>query len=172
MAELKSECVKAKFEIDGVLHEVTPVRRADGVEIRFGERARTASLRALGDGEAIVTLDGAATRVWIATQSDEVFVHAAGRAWRVTAIDAVDAAHGHGAGDDAVLAPMPGTVVAVPVTAGAAVKRGDVLIVLESMKLETSLKSPRDGVIASVPLAPGATFERGAVLVTLAPEAR
>jgi acetyl/propionyl-CoA carboxylase alpha subunit len=163
--------VKAKFAIDGVLHEVTPARRADGVEIRFAERARQASLRALGDGEAIVTLDGAAARVWIATEGDEVFVHAAGRAWRVTAIDAVDAAHGHGVGDDAVIAPMPGTVVAVPVSAGTAVRRGDVLIVLESMKLETSLKAPRDGVVASAPLAPGATFDRGAVLVTLAPEA-
>jgi acetyl/propionyl-CoA carboxylase alpha subunit len=163
--------MKATFEIDGVLHEVTPVRRADGVEIRFGESVRQASLRALGDGEAIVTLDGVPARLWIATQGDDVFVHAAGRAWRVTAIDAVDAAHGHGAGDDAVIAPMPGTVVAVPVVAGAQVKRGDVLIVLESMKLETSLKAPRDGVVATVPLAPGATFERGAVLVTLAPEA-
>lgn len=164
--------MRAKFEIDGVLHEVTPVRRAEGVEIRFAERARQASLRALGDGEAIVTLDGVPTRVWIATQGDEVFVHATGRAWRVVAIDAVDAAHAHGAGDDAVIAPMPGTVVAVPVAAGARVKRGDVLIVLESMKLETSLKAPRDGVVATVPLAPGATFDRGAVLVTLAPQER
>jgi biotin carboxyl carrier protein len=58
------------------------------------------------------------------------------------------------------------------VSAGTAVRRGDVLIVLESMKLETSLKAPRDGVVASAPLAPGATFDRGAVLVTLAPQER
>jgi acetyl/propionyl-CoA carboxylase alpha subunit len=163
--------VRAKFEIDGVLHEVVPVRRADGLDIRFGERARRASLRELGDGEAVVVLDGRPERVWIAVQGDEVFVHAAGRAWRVAVVDDVDAAHGHGAADDTVLAPMPGTVVAVAAQAGADVKRGETLIVIESMKLETAIKSPRDGIVATLPLAPGATFDRGAVLATLRPEA-
>ena len=162
--------MRAKFEIDGVLHEVVPVRRADGVEIRFGERTRRAGLRQLGDGEAIVTLDGRPERVWIATQGDDVFVHARGRAWQVTAVDDVDAAHGHGAADDTVISPMPGTVVGVSVVPGSAVKRGETLIVIESMKLETAIKSPRDGVVATLPLAPGATFDRGAILATLNPQ--
>jgi 3-methylcrotonyl-CoA carboxylase alpha subunit len=163
--------VRAKFEIEGVLHEVAPVRRADGVEIGFGERVRRASQRVLGDGEAIVTLDGRAQRVWIAVQGDEVFVHAGGRAWRVAIVDEIDAAHGHGAADDAVVAPMPGTVVAVAAAPGGTVKRGDTILVIESMKLETAIKAPRDGIVAALPLAAGATFDRGAVLATLQPEA-
>jgi acetyl/propionyl-CoA carboxylase alpha subunit len=163
--------MKARFDIDGAVHEVTPRRTGEGVEIRFGEQAVAASLRRLGDGEAVVTLDGRPTRVWIAVDGDDIFVHAGGRAWRVRSVDDVDAAHGHGAADDTIVAPMPGTVVSVPVAPGASVKRGDTLIVIESMKLETSIKAPRDAVVATLPLGAGGTFDRGAVLATLEPEA-
>ncbi len=163
--------MRARFALEGSVYEVTPVRRADGVAIGFGEGVRRASLRVLDEGEAIVTLDGRPARVWIAVQGDEVFVHAAGRAWRVAVVDEIAAAHGHGAADDTVFAPMPGTVVAVAAAPGGAVKRGDTILVIESMKLETAIKAPRDGIVATLPLAAGATFDRGAVLATLQPEA-
>jgi 3-methylcrotonyl-CoA carboxylase alpha subunit len=162
--------MKARFDIDGVAHEVLPVRRPDAMELRIADRVRMAALRQLGGGEAVVTLDGRPQRVWIAQQGDEIHVHAAGRAWRIQAIDDVDAAHGHGSADDALIAPMPGTIVAVNVEPGAAVKRGEVILVIESMKLETSLGAPRDGIVQSVALGKGATFDKGATLATLVPQ--
>ena len=66
---------------------------------------------------------------------------------------------------------MPGTVIAVHVTEGQAVARGDTLVVIESMKLETAIKALRDGTIATVHVATGQAFDRGMPLVTLAPEA-
>ena len=71
------------------------------------------------------------------------------------------------AGTVSVKAPMPGNIMKVNVKPGAAVKRGDVLIVLEAMKMENDICAPDDGVVASVEVAQGATVETDAVLVTL-----
>lgn len=64
-------------------------------------------------------------------------------------------------------APMPGVIVAVPVQEGQEVKKGDVLVVLESMKMQNELKSPRDGVVTRVRVQPGQSVEQNAVLVTV-----
>ncbi len=66
-----------------------------------------------------------------------------------------------------VTAPMPGNILKVPVTAGAAVKRGDVLVVLEAMKMENEICAPRDGTVTSVLVAPGETVDSGKTLLTL-----
>ena len=71
------------------------------------------------------------------------------------------------AGAVAVKAPMPGNIMKVNVKAGAAVKKGDVLIVLEAMKMENDICAPADGVVASVEVAQGETVATDAVLVTL-----
>ncbi|MEO0913445.1 MAG: biotin carboxylase N-terminal domain-containing protein, partial [Pseudomonadota bacterium] len=70
------------------------------------------------------------------------------------------------AGGDAVRAPMPGVVKSL-VAVGAAVVKGDVLAVLEAMKMEHSLKAPRDGVVAEVRAEAGAQVAQGDVLVEL-----
>ena len=71
------------------------------------------------------------------------------------------------AGTNAVKAPMPGTVVKINVKAGDAVKKGDVLCVLEAMKMENDIMAPTDGVVASVEISQGASVATDAVLVTL-----
>ena len=71
------------------------------------------------------------------------------------------------AGAVAIKAPMPGNIIKVNVKVGAAVKKGDVLVVLEAMKMENDVCAPQDGVVASVEVAQGATVETDAVLVTL-----
>jgi biotin carboxyl carrier protein len=62
---------------------------------------------------------------------------------------------------------MPGNVMKVNVKVGDAVKSGDVLVVLEAMKMENDICAASDGVVASVEVAQGATVETDAVLVTL-----
>jgi biotin carboxyl carrier protein len=71
------------------------------------------------------------------------------------------------AGAVAVKAPMPGNVIKVNVKPGDAVKKGDVLVVLEAMKMENDICAPADGTVASVEAAKGSTVETDAVLVTL-----
>ena len=67
----------------------------------------------------------------------------------------------------AVKAPMPGTILKVNVSAGAAVKKGDVLCVLEAMKMENDICAPQDGTVASVNVQKGASVNTDDVLVTL-----
>ena len=70
-------------------------------------------------------------------------------------------------GKTAVKAPFPGTVLKVNVSAGASVKKGDVLVVLEAMKMENDICAPEDGVVASVSTQNGAAVSAEDVLVTL-----
>ena len=62
---------------------------------------------------------------------------------------------------------MPGTILGVKVSVGQSVKKGDVLVVLEAMKMENDIPAPRDGVVASVDVAKGASVQAGDLLVSL-----
>ncbi|MBS5521359.1 MAG: biotin/lipoyl-binding protein [Clostridiales bacterium] len=71
------------------------------------------------------------------------------------------------AGSVTVNSPMPGKIIDVKVGAGAAVKRGDVILILEAMKMENEIVAPQDGTVASVNVSAGDAVEAGAVLATL-----
>src|SRR5579859_5459584 len=62
-------------------------------------------------------------------------------------------------------APMPGLIVTVPVSEGQAVQKGDILVVLESMKMQNELKSPRDGQVSRVKVKAGDNVEHNQVLL-------
>ena len=68
---------------------------------------------------------------------------------------------------ETVSSPMPGNILAVNVASGAAVKKGDVLMILEAMKMENEIMSPCDGTILSVNVTKGASVETGAVLCVI-----
>ncbi len=72
-----------------------------------------------------------------------------------------------GTGAVKITAPMPGKIVAVKANAGAAVKKGQVILVLEAMKMENDVVAPQDGTIASIDVATGASVEAGSVLATM-----
>ena len=67
----------------------------------------------------------------------------------------------------AVTSPMPGTILEVKVSAGQAVKKGDVICVLEAMKMENDIPAPCDGVVASINVQKGASVGAGDVIATL-----
>ena len=71
------------------------------------------------------------------------------------------------AGGTKVNAPMPGTILDVKVQQGASVKKGDVLVILEAMKMENEILAPQDGTVAQVNVTKGASVNSGDVLAVL-----
>lgn len=71
------------------------------------------------------------------------------------------------ANGETISSPMPGNILAVNVTNGASVKKGDVLMILEAMKMENEIMSPCDGTVLSVNVTKGTSVETGAVLCVI-----
>jgi biotin carboxyl carrier protein len=80
------------------------------------------------------------------------------------------AASGGGAGESGLFtlkAPMPGLIIAVPVSEGQQVAKGDVLVILESMKMQNELRSPKDGKVTRIKVARGDSVEQKAILLSV-----
>jgi biotin carboxyl carrier protein len=107
----------------------------------------------------------------VVTRGDDVFVHLDGESYQLTYEHPLERlAHAaHGAAEDGIRAPMPGSLVVLHAKAGQQVAKGEALLVMESMKMETTLTAARDGVVAAVHFAPGQTFDRDALLLSLEP---
>ncbi|MHA0318881.1 acetyl/propionyl/methylcrotonyl-CoA carboxylase subunit alpha [Sphingomonas melonis] len=100
---------------------------------------------------------------------DRLLVTEGGQTWEITPYRAAAAVAG-GAGDGAILSPMPGRIIAVDVTAGQSVTKGQRLVTLEAMKMEHSLTAPFDGVVADLTATPEAQVPEGTLLVRIEPQ--
>ena len=162
------------FKLGEVDHNVELSRARDGYRLHLGERVVPANLHVEDDGSAVLTVSGHSERVLIAVRGEDVFVHMDGEAYQLRYEHPLEglAQRSGGGADDAVRAPMPGNLVAVQVKAGDVVSRGQTLLVMESMKMETTIAAPRDGVVEAVHFEKGQTFDRDAVLLSLAVESK
>lgn len=141
-----------------------------------------ASITPIGNGVYRVT-NGTRTRIaYAAGPAGARWVFLEGRAY-VVEVDAggadglppaspvaqrASAAKGRRTHDEGALAsPMPATVVAILVVPGQRVSKGDVLVMLEAMKMEVPIKAPRDGVVKAVACRPGELVQPGVPLLEL-----
>ena len=83
------------------------------------------------------------------------------------AVAPAPAAPAGGAGSIKVSSPMPGKILAVKANVGDSVKKGQVILILEAMKMENEVVAPEDGTIASIDVTVGASVESGDTLATL-----
>jgi len=160
--------VKREIGIRGEFQTVSLMRRGDAATLDVDARQHACVMHPVGAGQFQLAIGGKTHRVWVVTHRDAVWVHAFGRTFELEVLDPVErAARASGGGDSVIKAPMPGVVIAVLVAAGDLVKRGQALMVIESMKMQTELQATRDGEVDEVAVGVGSVFDRGARLVTL-----
>ena len=117
----------------------------------------------LGDGRYEVITESGRSVAYGVRRAGETWVFLDGR---VHVIGGTDAGASLGRRDEASLsAPMPATVVAINVTAGQAVQAGDVLVVLEAMKMELAVTAPHDGRVRAIACHVGELVQPGIPLI-------
>ncbi len=126
--------------------------RVAGGTVSVGDRSWSADVLDKENG-LTAELDGVTRSYAVAFAGDDVWIGRDGHQLAALARRSVRSAAGAPAGS--LEAPMPGTVVLVNVADGDAVSAGDILIVLESMKMELAIAAPHDGIVESLQLAPG-----------------
>jgi acetyl-CoA/propionyl-CoA carboxylase, biotin carboxylase, biotin carboxyl carrier protein len=142
-------------------------RVGDG-DVRVGDRSWRAGVRHLGGAGWRIALDGVSRRYCAVVEDDVVWIGRDGHA--LEARTERPARAGAAALAGSLEAPMPGVVLLVPVANGDTVAAGDVLLVLESMKMELSITAPHDGTVEGLDLAPGDRVARNQPLVAVTPQ--
>lgn len=121
------------------------------------------------DAERIVfALDGKVHRAYVRVTSHDVRVVLGGRevVFQRQATSAGTGAHAADAHEPVLRAPVPGRVLKVNIEAGATIQAGDVLVVIEAMKMETPVVAPADGKVAEIHATSGELVEQDQPLVT------
>lgn len=161
------------LEIDGLVRTVHVERVGDRFLVTVDGRPHEVDAVEVAPGRWSLLVDGAASReaaVRTAAPPGELVVQVDGASVPVVLRDPRRARRGHTAADGParVVAPMPGKVVRVLVTAGEAVDIRQGLVVVEAMKMENELRAPRAGTVSEVSVQEGAVVDVGAVLITIA----
>ncbi|MCC4113944.1 acetyl-CoA carboxylase biotin carboxyl carrier protein subunit [Aromatoleum toluclasticum] len=157
--------------LDEQRYDVALSRAADGYRLHLDGQALPCRLHREDDGSYVLTLNDHSERIYAAQRGDDLYIHLDGRSYHLRYRHPLDllAEQQHGAAEDGLRAPMPGSLIAVRAGVGVAVTRGQTVLVIESMKMETALAAPRDGVVAEVHVDAGETFDRDALLLSLVP---
>ena len=145
------------------LHDGATVMEIDGDRHVF-------SVRALGDGRHDVTLGHDRALITVYTRGEQTVVFAPLGTGTITEIDPIAHAGDHAGEEGRLTAPMPGKLIALPVKKGEAVSKGQVLAVMEAMKMEHTITAPRDGVVDELLHAVGDQVAEGGELLRLKSE--
>jgi acetyl/propionyl-CoA carboxylase alpha subunit len=166
------ELMPLHLTLNGEKHSIEIVRRKPHLVLKVdGRTHEIPEWSAESTGEMAV--DGGATGIARAFVDDggreTCFVRIDGRTHEVVLIDPREESAGHDATRDEIHAPMPGAIVSVHKQAGEQVVRGETVITIESMKLQTALAAPRDGRLLDVLKKSGESFDKDELLARLEP---
>ena len=161
-----------KLVLDGNLHEIDIVRRRPHLVLRIdGREHEVSGIGSYGDGRQTIEIAGTAIHFARAHAGDRQFLRLDGRSFEAKLLDPRSVEAG-GSGQDSVKAPMPGAVISLHKAVRDHVLRGEAIVTIESMKLQTALPAPRDGVIAAILRVAGEVFDKDEVIVRLEAQAQ
>ena len=159
------------FLLLGNAYETWLSRAEKTYRLHVDEASIPVALAERSDDLQDLTCDGVNSRVFVARHGDDVHIHLNGETYFLHYAHNLKRFAEQDADEGSALAraPMPGSVISVAVAPGEFVQRGQTLLVIESMKMETAITAACDGTVQSVHVAIGQTFDRDAQLVTLEP---
>lgn len=157
------------FSLTGVGHEIWLARAPAGYVLHIGEVSVAVALLARGEHVHELLVGDDSERLYVAVRGDEVHVHLDGVAHMLRYTHNLERFAGQAQDESEAVsrAPMPGAVISISVQEGQAVSRGEVMMVIESMKMETAISAGHDGLVHRLHVSAGQTFDRDAALVTL-----
>jgi len=158
-----------RFNDNGKTRGVRVQFEAPGLRLHFGKSSAEAMARSMPEGDLAFTLGRKRVEASVLWQGEAVVVALAEGVWRLNLADPRVKPAGERAAPGRLTAPMPGKIVAVLVERGDKVKRGQILLVLEAMKMEHAVAAPADGVVAELHCAAGDPVSEGAVLLSVIP---
>lgn len=161
--------MRYSFQLGSRLHHVTVEEHAEGPKFAVEGDTFSPKVQTLGKGHYKVTLEGKTYEFHV--RNGQVFEgpHLLDLEVRRARPELVRKNAAGRKNDGRIKPPMPGKIVEVKVKEGQAVAEGDVLLVLEAMKMQNDLKSPIAGTVARVHVAEGSAVEASTVLVEVTP---
>lgn len=167
--------MKYYAEMDGETLEMDVEERGEDLKVAIGGRELTANLQKVSHPSLYsLIVNNESYEVFVEQREGRYLVMIGGelysvcvqdeRAKRLAAVMPKERGH---EGEVAIMAPMPGLVVAVDVRPGDVVEKGKGLVVLEAMKMQNELRAPRSGTVKAVHVQQGERVEHGRVLVVL-----
>jgi acetyl/propionyl-CoA carboxylase alpha subunit len=154
-----------EFDVEVVAREGT------ALHVRIAGEEIVAAIEPGGDGSMIIRVGERSARAFATRKRGAIIAAVGPDQFEFTTVEVNARHHAHGLASPEVTAPMPGKVLRVLVSEGQAVRAGDPLIVLEAMKMETTLYAESDATVRKIAAAAGAMIDHGAVLLELNPPA-
>jgi acetyl/propionyl-CoA carboxylase alpha subunit len=157
--------MKSYFEHKGENFTLDLTPLGEGYQVNFGEKSAEVHFARGADGQVTFILDGRKIETHVSADGKRRWVSFGGETWMLEKTSGVARGAGGGIASGRLLAPMPGQVRAVNVSAGEAVEKGQTLLVLEAMKMEIRIQAPMDGVVGRLVVTEEQTVEREELLV-------
>ena len=152
---------------------VTPLLSGEGMTARIDGREYRLRWLPINNNEWLLDVDGRPIRASLAARGAETWISIAGETYLVEEPDADDRRSRRRGGPDdqsrQVTPPMPSAVIRILVAEGDLVNRGQSLIVLSAMKMETTLTAPYQGAVKKIHVAVGAQVMPGEILMEIEP---
>ncbi len=160
------------FRDGETIEEVTVRARGDGYLLQLRNTSLQARAERDASGDLTADLDGVRVKATVLFQGSDLLVTSGAKSHRLTLYDPVAEAETQETAPGALTVPLPGTITAVMVAPGDAVKRGTPLVALEAMKMEHVILADADGVVEAVHVGVGDQVEDGVEVLAFKPAAK
>ena len=144
-------------------------RDGSAIRVRIGDRELAAEFTPNADGGGILAIDGQRFPVFGARRKQSILVSVGPASFEFKPAEEATRRRARGLAAAEILAPMPGKVLKVLVSDGDLVQAGQPLVVIEAMKMETTLAAESAALVKHVRVEEGQTVDHGAVLIELGP---